>query len=852
MKSPRFSSPATADAIISPPSHHEPPLVWQQIDEAIQQVADVITPVWPLKDYVAVNPYAGLSERSFMDARRFLKVFSDCEILMPIAHYAQQFRQGCFGVGDINAALDEVTSSGISVPMSGREIAEKLRSIPSPENTPHQAAAAPNRGRRIRTIAENVTAHSDFAWPEAIREEVSKHCSAHYDDGQAVWPSPWKHLPLYQAWRSAAEHDRNIEVLGLTGFRKYVSQLPHTPEAAIVCSLRRLHIPQPLWTPFLLCQAFSIPGWCAWAKYQDMENTDSVGNDLAGLLAIRLAYDAALSELFSFRVNWDLFVENETASFRASQRELDDDSSLRYTLLRASEIGCRNDLLCSLSPRPAANPQRKLAQMVFCIDVRSERVRRQLETLSGEIETLGFAGFFGMPIGYVPMGETDSKSHVPVLLKPQFQLYEGLNSSDLDCESKAISKRRQIRSWRKLWKKFQSSPVGCFSFVETTGLFYGFGLLARAIGFNAKRVDPRFDGVCTHEHAKLKPTLRSLNKQGITTSRQADLTASMLRNLGLTKDFARLVVFCGHASQTENNPLAAALDCGACGGHSGEPNARLAAALLNQPYIRSALADQHIEIPSDTHFVAGLHNTTTDSIEYFDLDDLPESHRGDLQELVELSTVAAERTRQERMSSVWSKSVSDLVKRASDWSEVRPEWGLAGNAAFIAAPRSLTKNGNLDGRAFLHSYDHKQDPDGTVLETIVTAPMIVAHLINMQYYASTVDNHYFGSGNKAIHNIVGRFGILSGNGGDLRTGLPWQSVHTGEQYQHLPMRLQALIAAPLESIERVIAKHEIIANLLTGGWLHLIALEGGQAYRYVENGNWQAVAVTSDGASKAA
>ncbi len=188
-----------------------------------------------------------------------------------------------------------------------------------------------------------------------------------------------------------------------------------------------------------------------------------------------------------------------------------------------------------------------------------------------------------------------------------------------------------------------------------------------------------------------------------------------------------------------------------------------------------------------------------------------------------------------------SDSIADLMRRAADWSEVRPEWGLAGNAAFIAAPRSLTKNANLNGQSFLHSYDHQSDPDGAVLETIMTAPMIVAHWINMQYYASTVDNVHFGSGHKTIHNVVGRFGILSGNGGDLMTGLPWQSLHSGEDYQHSPMRLQAVIAAPRTSIEKVIEKHEVVANLLAGGWLHLIALDGDVTYRYAEDGSWQAI-----------
>ena len=195
-----------------------------------------------------------------------------------------------------------------------------------------------------------------------------------------------------------------------------------------------------------------------------------------------------------------------------------------------------------------------------------------------------------MPIEYVSLGDCCGHAHVPVLLKPQFQLQEGLHESESSLEATAINARQQIRSWRKLWKDFQSSAVGCFSFVETTGLLYARELFSRAIGKKRAGSASTFDGVPEQEQAKLGPTLRGLNHQGITTSHQTDLAESMLKNLGLTQDFARLVVFCGHASQTENNPLAAGLDCGACGGHSGEPNARFAAMLLNQPYIRQALA----------------------------------------------------------------------------------------------------------------------------------------------------------------------------------------------------------------------------------------------------------------------
>jgi uncharacterized protein YbcC (UPF0753/DUF2309 family) len=263
--------------------------------------------------------------------------------------------------------------------------------------------------------------------------------------------------------------------------------------------------------------------------------------------------------------------------------------------------------------------------------------------------------------------------------------------------------------------------------------------------------------------------------------------------------------------------------------------------LLNQPYIRNKLAERGIEIPRDTHFLAGLHNTTTDKITYFDLDEVPQSHRQYVDELVAHSEVASKRTQRERLPTVGCNSVSELLGRAADWSEVRPEWGLADNAAFIVGPRTLTKGADLQAKTFLHSYEHTRDLDGSVLETIMTAPMIVAHWINMQYYASTVDNRYFGSGTKTIHNVVGRFGILSGNGGDLKTGLPLQSLHNGQTYQHRPMRLQAIIAAPRSSIDSVITKHEVVSNLLAHGWLHLIAIDDGGVYRWSGDGSWQAL-----------
>jgi len=224
----------------------------------------------------------------------------------------------------------------------------------------------------------------------------------------------------------------------------------------------------------------------------------------------------------------------------------------------------------------------------------------------------------------------------------------------------------------------------------------------------------------------------------------------------------------------------------------------------------------------------------TDEVRLFDTDTLPSGHEEDLAYLRKALEEAGRRVRAERAPSLGLAEIAgkpeillgSLRKRANDWSETRPEWGLANNAAFIAAPRSRTRHIDLKGRAFLHDYDWKRDTDHSVLELILTAPMVVANWINMQYYASTVDNLRYGSGNKVLHNVVGgRIGVFEGNGGDLRIGLPMQSLHDGEKWMHAPLRLSVFIDAPKDAISAIVNKHEIVRRLIDNQWLYLFQID---------------------------
>jgi uncharacterized protein YbcC (UPF0753/DUF2309 family) len=195
------------------------------------------------------------------------------------------------------------------------------------------------------------------------------------------------------------------------------------------------------------------------------------------------------------------------------------------------------------------------------------------------------------------------------------------------------------------------------------------------------------------------------------------------------------------------------------------------------------------------------------------------------------------------MGKPWTSSSASSGAPVSRLRQLRPEWGLAGCSAFIVAPRGRTAGLDLGGRAFLHSYAWRKDEGFGVLELIMTAPMVVASWISLQYYASTVDNRVFGAGNKTLHNVVGRVGVYEGNGGDLRVGLPWQSVHDGERYQHDPLRLSVVIEAPIEAMNGVLRKHAQVRALCDNGWVQLMAMDdaGRVSHRYAGDLHWEQI-----------
>jgi uncharacterized protein len=800
--------------------------------DAARAACKRIAPLWPLQNFVAVNPFVGLTERPFVEACELIRQVAPGGMQMPLEFYREKYAAGEITDADLDAAL----AQGRKV-LHGQK-KEALAQFNAKKLTQSLTAKpTPSSGNEILTVAEAVDCALETTWAAAVTETIAQFCSEYFDTGQSAWRLPWRALPLFAAWREKAVINMNAQVLGLRDFRQWAKTLPDDPEQALALLLQKLGIADEDAADFFHRQLMSIRGWAGHVQYRVRENGMHGRSDdaLLQLLTIRLAYDAALLAQFDSPALREFWPARSAAVSGDSPEVLP-----TFLWQLAHEQAWQRQLLKKLrSAKATPSHERPAVQVVFCIDVRSEVLRRALEAATPNIETIGFAGFFGLPIEYIPFGKHDGASQCPVLLTPKFRVRETLRKATPETIDTAWKRQRLGKRLKYSWNSFKTSAISCFSFVDTMGLAFGAKVFRDAFAPAAENH--------AHKHA-CGPQLEKseADMTGIALDDRVQLAIGALRNMGLTKNFARLVLLCGHGSETANNPYGSGLDCGACGGHAGDANARVGAAILNDPAVRTALTEHGIQIPGDTHFLAGLHNTTTDDVTLFDLDDVPTAHRSDLAELQSWLATAAKTTRRERAALLGLDSKApnldvQVLARSRDWAQVRPEWGLAGNAAFIAAPRLRTKAVHLGGRVFLHNYDHRADIDDSTLELIMVAPMVVANWINLQYYASTVNNDLFGSGNKATHNVVGTLGVCQGNGGDLQTGLPLQSVHDGTKWIHEPLRLHVFIEAPRERIAAILAKHENVRQLVDNGWLLLFAIEdeGERYYRCQPGAQWE-------------
>ena len=832
----------------------------------IEEAAEAVGALWPLETFNSANPLSGFESRPFGDAVR-----QAGRLLGGVGFPSARTIRQAWERGDIapDAINRRLRKAGINA--DPEAVLARLEA--------DSGARSPGRALPLEQ--------------EAVNRHLAKWLAAFLDQGQAAWAMPHRHRGFYAAWREVVPHDASIP--NITDR----TDLPPTAQEALTGVLRDL--PEGDWTRAFRFHLTALPGWAGFIKWRSRathsEWQDAHPISLGEYLTVRLLVADARGASLIPAPPAGRDGRGRDGSGGDGSAEADADR-LSHLWLEAWEETEREALLDRLdeaapSPKPAARRDRDDAdapdaQWVFCIDVRSEILRRHLEA-AGNHETFGYAGFFGLPIQHERYGSGIRVKACPPILDPKHRIADR-RSPARTADAERYDGWMNVRgTLQALVKHLKDNLAAAFGFVEGSGAFFGTALAARTLlpeqvfhwqdrvsdwvsrpdQFCEPTIDrpasaPEDAPETAPENAPQDepedapqdapgdiPTAGGRGADdglplGLSHEAQVLYAEAAFRLMGWTSGFAPVIVFTGHGSQNVNNPYQAGLDCGACAGNPGGPNARVLAAICNDPEVRADLRERGIDLPDDTVVLAAEHNTTTDAVTLFvDRTDPPVDPAvlRALEADLDAAQQAAAAERADTFAPRTAESgVAETRRRAADWAETRPEWGLAGNAAFIIGPRTLTDTLDLDGRCFLHSYDWSTDDDGTSLETIMTGPLVVGEWINTQYYFSTVDNAAYGSGSKVTQNVVGTIGVYQGNGGDLMSGLPLQSVRADDDTAyHRPLRLLAVAYAPVDRVDAILNRQDQLRELFDHKWMALSVIDpsnGHRILRYQPGGTW--------------
>ncbi|MFT0803369.1 putative inorganic carbon transporter subunit DabA [Bacillus swezeyi] len=841
------------------------------MDELVQAAARVIAPLWPIETFAARHPWMGLEEQTFEQTARRLKqqLLVDIYPKPSIFRFAKQR-------GDIDEAMlekklmhwldshppgmpRETAEAFCKAALKLDEIPEELMSSPQVKKLAKQASSEVKADREtsfikpLSVFAGQKTAH-------LLDHHVIKWCKLYLDESQSAWRLPHREKGFYSAWRRLVEHDPALS----RAERQRLNGWPEEPRDALKRALAALDISNGDMQDYLEAHLLSLPGWAGmmlWRSRQSRDEEELLLEYLAVRLSMewmlvkphlplskpKLEKERQLVNLIAACLYWGGLTPDEWLELSPAEQKARltlarrfDGMTCRHLWLEAWEQTYAAEIKKVTANQPAAaeTSEPVLAQLAFCIDVRSEPFRRALEK-SGPFETYGTAGFFNLAIETCELGSKHSHSSLPVILKPQHRVKETAEESSFKSYQEH---QKAAASLSSAFKTMKQNLLAGMLLPEVSGPWLSLQMAARSLA-------PRKAGEAFRKARKTwlkKPQAKlSLDRMetsetgipvGFTEEEKAAYARHALQMMGITDRFAPLVVICGHSSRSTNNPYASALDCGACGGASGAFNARVLAALCNLPSVRQRLRSDGIFIPDDTAFAAAEHMTTLDELHWLYVPELSEKAQKAFDRMNSALPDVSRTVGAERLAELpqfgYKNPRNEIERFAEDWSEVRPEWGLARNASFIIGTRRLTRGADLEGRAFLHSYDWRNDQDGSILSGIISGPGTVAQWINLQYYASTVAPHYYGSGNKATQTVTSGLGVMQGNASDLLTGLPWQSVMLSDQeIYHAPLRLLVVIEAPREYIERLLEQDHGFRKKMENSWILLASID--------PHGNWE-------------
>lgn len=812
------------------PSHHHP------FDEAhvLHELKHYLPSQTPLKDFIHHNSLHAFQDLEFYEAIFKASRIFGYQVTIQLNEFRKMYANGRIRLEVLNRMIEE---------RKGKKDAAQWRT--KVLTTPYGSGFTP----RIGQLRANWKAAYHLDLDNLVQPLLFRIVCSYLDQGIALWHFPFENQGLLSAVR---ELERN----SFSSFFKTrrAKSLLMNSDCTIPQLLAILVGDESLYEQYLFDQQFAHRGWSGIVgAIEDRPDSVLYPKKIALrdfiLLELLLEIDALDYE---FGENWMPLAR------KTPLQAVDLFAPVPFTELHevlmiwqdAFEWSYYDEVLAGLhlknnQPATAASvpPSPRSFQAIFCIDEREDSLRRHLELVRPDCETLGSPGFFGVEFYFHPAGGKFYEKLCPAPVTPRFLVKEK--------EAKGAERHREI-----LYTKRSHGFVGGFLASLSLGVWAAVKLM---LNLFRPTMSPAISNAFAHMNVDAdlvienqSPDDRENDLQvGFTVPEMADRVEGLLRGIGLVEGFAPIVYVVAHGSSSANNPHHGAHDCGACSGRPGAVNARVFAFMANHQQVRAVLNTRGLHIPDNTQFVGSLHDTASDEIAFYDtrlLTALNAKEHGANEQAFEeaLNWNAKERSR--RFASIDTKAdlrkVREAIRRRSvSYFEPRPELGHGTNALCFVGNRNLTKGLFLDRRAFMNSYDYRTDPDGKLLLGVMRPLPPVCGGINLEYYFSRVDNYKLGAGTKLPHNVMGLIGVANSSDGDLRPGLPLQMIEV-----HDPVRLLILVEHYPDVVLRTIQQEQGLYEWFLKGWVHLVAIrpDTNEFYYFQSGGFRQYVPLKND------
>lgn len=808
------------------------------LNRSIERIAHWLPTQGPIKDFVHHNTLHALEHLPFHRAVAVAARIFGARSYLPKSDYQNRYREGRINDFAIDWAI---THAGIPNTLKNQQ---RDALFETDENGHYPPLSLANHGIRTAWLNRLEVDLNSLVHPPLFRLLAN-----FLDQGISRWVLPKKNESFWDCVLRLAQNSfLPLYPFGEPNVHELLSGNP-SPERAIMTALGEIVGDESLYEQYLLEMLLAHPGWSGIVRFVERTpNALLMRRDISlkQMIAVELLAELA----FLYEKKGSAFSKvaatalTETVPVIGLEISSPNPSISLRIWHEAMEWSLHAELLLALRANEATplETSKPSVQALFCIDDRECSLRRHLEEIDPTVETFGAAGFFGIDFLYQGLDDAYPVAQCPNAVKPKHLIKESATQQRprLQPQNHEFSERSLLKGWLH---------------TQTLGLGYA-AKMAWQVFRPASRLPgiERLGEVATHSRLHLLRESDEPNEEGyvlgFSLTEMADRVGSLLRNIGLTCDFAPLIAVVAHGSSSVNNPHFAAYDCGACSGKPGAPNARAFAWMANHAPVRALLRERGIDIPDATRFIAALHNTSRDEIAYLDNPQLPPETATIFKNFQQSMRQALERNAQERCRwfELAPKALSGkaahrhVVERASSIFEPRPELNHSNNLYCIVGRRRLTRHIFLDRRAFLHSYDPTQDPQGDALANILSAIIPVCGGINLEYLFSRIDNSVYGAGTKLPHNVIGLLGVANGVEGDLRTGLPSQMIEV-----HEPARLLIVVEQSRAVLDRALSNIGEYRQWLDNEWVRLAACDPETRLQslYTASG-WEAIELPDD------